>query len=240
MKHTYINHESAIPIQKLGPFVIKNGSRRLKVRNEVEDRIKKLDAHAIWSITLNFSSRSAFERGINVLSGIGYYYTLFHCIFAMICLDFDISEGKLRRVSHNQLARFLKMQVKQGVATKRLLELLTDARFTREYANYLSGQSGHDKFMSLRHTPRSLITDSFGKLHFNDFVNKLSSACAQTIDEFIKMLKNTENHFSCYIFPVLHRNSDFDYYGEDFLDNFFPPNCKIVTDIEEYLIKIEE
>lgn len=93
--------------------------------------------------------------------------------------------------------------------------------------------------MSLRHTPMSLTTDSFGKIEFNDFIEKLDSAVAKTINEFFLLLKNIESHFSRNIFPVLSRVSDFDYYGEDFLENFFPRHSEIVKGIEEFLFAMD-
>ena len=127
MKHKYINHKSTIPIQKLSGLVSEDEKYRLGIKDEAEDRIKKVDTHAIWSIMLYFSSKNATKEGINVISGIGYYYTLFHCVFAMVCLDFDIPEKHLHRVSHGQLIRFLKKQVQLGVASNDLLVLFTDA-----------------------------------------------------------------------------------------------------------------
>jgi hypothetical protein len=58
--------------------IVAERSLRLNVKEEAEDRIQKLDAHAIWSVTLYFSAQNALKNGINVLSGIGYYYALFH------------------------------------------------------------------------------------------------------------------------------------------------------------------
>lgn len=240
MKYKYINCQSPIPIKKLSGLITDENSGRFSVKEEAKDRIQKLDAHSIWSVTFYFTSQNALKEGINVLAGIGYYYTLFHCIFAAICLDFDIPDEQLKHISHNMLSNLLKKQVKVKVASIELLNLFTDARFVREFANYLSGESGHDKFMSLRHTPRSLVTDSFGKIEFNDFVRKLDSACGKTIDEFIALLKNVENHFSKNIFPVVHRTSDFDYYGEDFLENFFSHDCEIISAIERYLSDAEK
>jgi len=239
-KYKYVNYGSKIPIHKLSPLVSDESKIRLSVKDEAEDRIKKLDAHTIWGIVLYFSSRNANKEGINVISGIGYYYTLFHCAFAITCLDFNIPENRLHRVSHDQMTRFLKKQVKLGIVSNDLLFLFTDARFVREFANYLSGESGHDKFLSLRHTPRSLITDSYGKIQFIDFVNNLDRECGILIDEFLKLLKNIEDKFSRNIFPVLSRSSDFDYYGEDFLENFFGPDCEVVLEIEDYLREIED
>lgn len=239
MKQEYINFKCKIPISKLSDVVRKEEDFRFHVDKKAEDRIKKLDAHAIWSIALNFSSRHVSEEGMNVLSGIGHYYSLFHCVFSIVCLDVDIPDNCLHKVSHDQLTNFLKREVKLGVASKDLWVLFTDARFVREFVNYLSGESGHDKFMSLRHTPRSLITDSFGKIQFNDFVGELDSRNSIVIDEFMKMLRNIEDHFSTSIFPILHRNAYYDYYGEDFLENFFDPSCGVVSQIEQYLSKIE-
>ena len=238
MAYKYINYQSPIPLGKFTSHISKDKKGLLSVKDDVRDRMIKADAHIIWSITLYFSSKNAIKEGINLVSGIGYYYSLFHCIFSLMCLDFNIREQKLRRISHNQLTGFLETQVHNGFFSPALLSLFIDARGVREFINYLGGESGHDKFISLRH-PRSLLTKSFGKIRFNDFINKLDDEYAIVIDEFTKTLKNIENHFCKNIFPVLHRTSNFDFYGEDFLENFFKPDCYVIEEVENYLFTLE-
>lgn len=215
---------------------VRNG--RLDVKEEFRDRIQKADTHAVWGVVLYFSSKQAAENAISVMSGVGYYYALFHCAFSMTCLDFDIKDKDLQRVSHKQLTNFLKKEVKLGIATEELLKLFNDARYVREFVNYLGGETGHDKFMNLRH-PISFITESFGKISFLNFLDILEKECKKVLDELMFAFKNIEKINKRSIFPCVHRTYDFDYYGEDFLENFFTPTCTVINEVENYLKLIE-
>jgi hypothetical protein len=210
---------------------------RYQVINEKKDRFQRIDTHTIWSIAF-FESVKYLKEDNNILAAIGLYYSIFHCTFAYMILDLSIEDGKFETMHHSRLFKMLKNHFDRNLVTEKYLNFFGVAKDVREYINYFGAKKGFGKFKALKYG-LILEYDLYGECNLLQINNKILNDTGKLINEYVKILKNIENKTNRYLFGLLHMNSDFDYYGEDFLESILLDG-DLKENITHYLFELEE
>lgn len=208
---------------------------------EYIDRYNKIDAHAVFAVSLFFSSKHLLKEGNMVLASIGQYYSMHHLGYALVSLNFSYEDYKLTRISHSELIGLLKNLKERGIISTDFIKLFLDLKNVREYFNYLNANSGQDKFMILR---RGFLTHSncFGDIPLSDISVQAEEPILTIMDRFFSMLHEIEvqitsnsktNGYRPDIFRSIRRVSWYDWFGEDMMDNFY--SDEVMRDVEHFL-----
>lgn len=214
-------------------------SFRFPIKKEKEDRFKKIDAHIIWAIVFHESSKYLGEDN-HILTFISEYYSIFHCSFSYMLIDMSIDDQKFERIRHSQLLKMLNDHLNRNLITKNYIDLFNDTKIIREYINYLGEKDGLQKFIALRRGQSFIRSTCYGDVTLHQLKDYILEDIDQLLEEYIKILKYLENIAgNKYLFGVLHIDSDFDYYGEDFLEGFLVDG-ELKDNIMNYLRDVDE
>lgn len=209
---------------------------------EFKDRYTKIDAHAIFAIGFYYSSKQALKNKDHVLSSIGQYYALFHLSFSLVSLNFANDENILNKVRHSQLKNLLRDLVNKKVITEDFVKFFEDLQEVREYLNYINVPNGYMKFMTLKrgHSFTSRLIDR--DIYISSYCIESVGVLGDLVDKYFDFLHEIENSLISKsktkgnrpeLFKCLRRVTLYDWYGEDFLNNFF--NKEIRIEIERFL-----
>ena len=208
---------------------------------EYIDRFNKIDAHAVFAVSLFFSSKHSLKEGNTVLASIGQYYSMYHLGYALVSLNFSLKDSNLKRISHSKLINLLMNLNERGIISIDFINLYLDLQEVREHYNYLNAETGQDKFMILR---RDFLTHSycFGDIELTNISAQAEEPLSIVIDGFYSMLHEIEvqitsnsktNGHRPDIFRSIRRLSWFDWFGEDMMMNFYSDD--VMREIEHFL-----
>ena len=213
-------------------------------KQEYADRYSKIDAHSVFSVAFYYASLKALNNKENVFSSIGQYYSLFHLSFALIALNFTISDEKLVKIRHSELKNLLVNLDTTKVITKNYIEFYEDLQEVREYLNYINVPNGFMKFMTLRRG--HMFTSRFFKkdTYISSYCHESISVLFEILNKYYIFLHSIEcsltskaktNNNRPMLFKSIRRISWYDWYGEDFLNNFF--ESSVIKEIDIFLGK---
>jgi hypothetical protein len=208
------------------------------------DRYSKIDAHSVFAVAFYFSSKKALSNQEHVLSAIAQYYSIFHLSFALISLNFNIEDKKLEKIRHSQLKNVLKNLNTIKVISENFIYLYEDLQEVREYLNYINVPNGYSKFIFLRrgHIFKSRFFSE--DISIPLYPSKSMEILSQIIDEYFDFLHTIEesiiskkktNGERPLLFKCIRRISNFDWYGEDFLNNSFSSDT--IKEVNTFLSK---
>lgn len=222
---------------------------------EYKDRYDKIDAHAIFAVAFAFSSENALNNRDNVLSSIGQYYSIYHLCFALITLDFSIKDIDLERIGHSTLIGRLKQFIERKIVSEDILSLFIDLKRVREHFNYLDMSDTYTNvggelkkikggFGKIELIKKGYRTDfeCFGTDSYYKICKLANNPLKKLLSNFFVILNEIEldvrsnsltNGSRPEIFHSIRRYSDYEYYSEDMMINYFPEN--VLQDIDNFL-----
>ena len=142
--------------------------------SEWSARIYRCAKRILSAICFRETAESAYRKaGSKNLPLIGFYYSLFHMSIAMLCVEYTTPLLKLKKIRHSTLQKLIQNKlIEKSFIPLKYLDLLSELKDIREYANYSFGYGFEDK------------TDSYYKQTGHAFNSALN---------LIKMISNEIN-----------------------------------------------